>query len=91
MKCKSEEFYHFKNFAAMIRNVFLATIMVLQSDNATEYVINILSTFFLELGIKQRHFYSHTPQHDRLVERKHCHIATFIHALLHTAGLPHHL
>lgn len=38
MKGKSEEFYHFKNFVAMVRNVFLSTIMVLQSDNATEYM-----------------------------------------------------
>lgn len=92
-KWKSKVFDHFKHFVAKIHNLFYATIMVRQSDNGIEYVNQSFSTFYHEHGIEQRYSCPHTQQlqSNGLAEQKHCHIATLIHSLIHTADWPHTL
>lgn len=44
-------FDHFKNFVAMVRNVFRSTTMVLQNDNATEYVNQYFPHFVMSWAL----------------------------------------
>lgn len=61
----------------------------LQSVGGSEYVNEAFVAFLANHGIQHRLFYSHTPQQNRIAERKHRHIVEIGLSLLHQAFMPH--
>lgn len=86
LKAKSEiynAFIHFKNLA---ENQFNTKIKVVQSDWVGEF--RNLCKLFTDLGIMHRVSCPHTPEQNRLAERKHRHIVEMGLSLLSYSCLP---
>ena len=74
LKHKEEVFGVFQAFHAMIQNQFSAKIRILGSDNEGEYMNRDLLKYFQRNGLLHEYSCSHSPQQNRVVERKNQHI-----------------
>ena len=74
MKNRVELFSIFQKFHAEVRTQFNTSIRILQSDNAKEYLSGPFSSFMSSHGILHQSSCSHTPQQNRVTERKNRHL-----------------
>lgn len=86
MKCKSDVFYIFTNFKALVENYFKTKIITLDSDESGEFIK--LKSFLATHGITHLITPSHTSEHNGIAERRHRHVVEIGLTILHQASLP---
>ena len=62
LKLKSEVFYQFKVFKALVENQFGMRLKILRYDNGGEYVKSNFINYCEDAGIHMQHSISYTPQ-----------------------------
>lgn len=87
MHNKSEAFEKFKQFQAMVQNVFHALISYFQSGGK-EFDNNAFKSFFQQFVIIHRLSCPHTSPQNGRAERKHKHVANVLRCLLFQASMP---
>ena len=70
MKNRAELFSIFQKFFVEIQTQFNVSIQVLRSNNAREYFSTPFTSFMSQHGILHQSSCIHTPQQNRVVERK---------------------
>nr|GEV90989.1 putative ribonuclease H-like domain-containing protein [Tanacetum cinerariifolium] len=88
LKYKSEASQHLKNFHRMIKVQFEKGIKRIRCDNGGEFTSTKMLEFYNENGILLETTCPHTPQQNRVVERKHRHLLETARALRISANLP---
>ena len=90
MTDRSELFSIFQNFYHEIKVQFGVPIRTLRSDNAREYLSHSFQQFMASNGILHQTSCAHTPQQNRVVERKNRHLIETTCTLLLHGNVPHH-
>jgi transposase InsO family protein len=67
---KSEAFFYFKQFKAMVEKETLLHVKCLRTDRGGEFTSNDFNELCSQQGIKQQLTMVYTPQQNRVVERK---------------------
>ncbi|CAH9129275.1 unnamed protein product [Cuscuta epithymum] len=88
MHRKDEVFTHFKNFKALVENLFTTRIKIFQSDGGGEFVNSNMQQFFNTHGIYFRKSCPDTPQQNGVAERKHKHLLELTRTMLLEASIP---
>ena len=88
MKNRAKLFSIFQKFYAEIQTQFNVSIRVLRSDNAHEYFSTPFTSFMSQHGILHQSSCTHTPQQNRVVERKNRHLVETAHTLLLHSHVP---
>ncbi|CAH9146417.1 unnamed protein product [Cuscuta epithymum] len=88
MHTKAEVFHHFKNFKALVENLFNTTIKIFQSDGGGEFVNSNMQQFFDIHGIYFRKSCPDTPQQNGVAERKHRHLLELTRTMLLESSIP---
>ncbi|CAH9126696.1 unnamed protein product [Cuscuta epithymum] len=88
MRTKAEVFLHFKNFKALVENLFNTRIKIFQSDGGGEFVNSNMQQFFDIQGIYFRKSCPDTPQQNGVAERKHRHLLELTRTMLLEASIP---
>ena len=90
LKNKSDVSMIIRSFSQLVAKQYSSVIKVLGSDNGGEYVNSELSSFFRDQGILHETTCPHTPQQNRVAERKNHHILEIARALLISVSVPKH-
>nr|GEX23715.1 ribonuclease H-like domain-containing protein [Tanacetum cinerariifolium] len=88
VKTKDEVFDVFVSFLNLFHNHFNIKIKTVRSDNGTEFVNKKMFDMFYELGMLHQTSCSHTPQQNRIAERKHRHLLNVARSLVFQRGIP---
>ena len=88
LKFKFEVFPIFQQFYNMVSTQFQKQIKILRLDSGGEYMSSEFSSFLSDKGIIHQKSCPHTPQQNRIAERKNRHILETIHALLVESLVP---
>ena len=88
MKNHSEVFSHFSNFCAEIKTQFNASIHILRSDNAKEFMSASFQNYMNQYGILHQSSCVDTPSQNGVAERKNRHLLETAHALLFQMKVP---
>ena len=83
MKGKTEVFSKFKEFKALVENLFEKKIKVFISDNGGEFTSGEFKTFYSEVGIKRELSTPYNPQQNGVAERKNQTIMEAVKAMIH--------
>ncbi|KAF7840931.1 BURP domain-containing protein BNM2A-like [Senna tora] len=87
MHNKTQVFGMLRNFLKHVQTQFDVSVKRIQTDNGTEFLINVCQDLFKENGIIHQKTCVYTPQQNGVMERKHRHLAQTARALLFHAGL----
>ncbi|KAK6794362.1 hypothetical protein RDI58_007815 [Solanum bulbocastanum] len=87
MREKFESFKKFKEFHAMVKNIFHTSISYFQSDGGGECVNQKFKSFFQQNDIIYRFSCPHTSAQNGRAERKHRHIANVLCCLIFQASM----
>ena len=82
MKTRAKLFFILQKFNAEVRTQFNTSIRILRSDNAKEYLFGPFSSFLSSHEILHQTTSADTPQQNRVVERKNCHLVETVRTLL---------
>ena len=82
MKTRAKLFFILQKFNAQVRTQFNTSIRILRSDNAKEYLFGPFSSFLSSHEILHQTTSVDTPQQNRVVERKNCHLVETVRTLL---------
>lgn len=85
LKLKSQVYETFKSFKTLVENHFSTKIGTLYSNNGGEFIV--LRKFLMDAGISHFTTPPHTPEHNRISERKHRHVETCLFMLTY-ASIP---
>ena len=85
---KTQVFSVIRQFYNMIETQFNTKILVIRSDNGTEFIQTTCLDFFASKGILHQKSIVKTPQQNGVVERRHRHLIDIVRALRFHAGLP---
>ncbi|GJR06022.1 ribonuclease H-like domain-containing protein [Tanacetum coccineum] len=88
VKTKDDVFDVFVSFLKLIHNQFNIKVKVVRSDNETEFVNKKMFNMFSDLGIFHQTSCTHTPQQNRIAERKHRHLLNVARSLIFQGGIP---
>jgi hypothetical protein len=88
LKSKDEVFSKFKEFKALIENLFERKIKILRSDNGGEYTSKEFVNFNKDVGIKRELTTPHNPQQNHVAERKNRTIMEAVKTMIHDQNLP---
>ena len=88
MKNRAELYSIFQKFYAKIHTKFNIYIRVLRSDNAGEYFSASFISFMSQHGILHQSSYAHTPQQNRVTERKNRNLVETTRTLLLHCHIP---
>ncbi|XP_074379364.1 retrovirus-related Pol polyprotein from transposon TNT 1-94 isoform X2 [Apium graveolens] len=88
MKQKSEVADIFATFKAWVETQTSSKIIMIRSDNGTEYTSEKFNKFCRDAGIEHQLTAPYTPQQNGVVERKNRTIMEMARCLLHDKGLP---
>jgi transposase InsO family protein len=91
LKSKDEVFGKFKEFKALIGNLFERKIKILRSDNGGEYPSKEFVNFCKDVGIKRELTTPYNPQQNGVAERKNITIMEAVKTMIHDQDLPMHL
>jgi transposase InsO family protein len=70
LKAKSEAFSKFKEFKALVENIYENEIKILRSNNGGEFTSDEFEAFYIEVGIKREISAPYNPQQNGVGERK---------------------
>ncbi|RVW97054.1 Retrovirus-related Pol polyprotein from transposon RE1 [Vitis vinifera] len=88
MKNRAELFSIFQKFYTEIQTQFNVSIRVLRSDNAREYFSTTFTSFMSQHGILHQSSRAHTPQQNRVAERKNRHLVEIVRTLILHSHVP---
>jgi transposase InsO family protein len=88
LKSKDEVFNKFKEFKALIENLFERKIKILRSDNGGEYTSKEFVNFCKDVGIKRELTTPYNPQQNGVAERKNGTIMEAVKTMIHDQDLP---
>lgn len=88
LKHKFETSFCLMHFHEMVKTQFEKNIKRIRCDNGGEFISNKMMGFYAEHGIILETTCPHTPQQNRVVERKHRHLLETARALMFEANLP---
>jgi transposase InsO family protein len=88
LKTKDEVFNKFKEFKALIENLYENKIKILRSDNGGEYTSKEFVNFCKDVGIKRKLTTPYNPQQNVVVERKNKTILEVVKTMIHDQDLP---
>jgi transposase InsO family protein len=91
LKSKDEVFGKFKEFKALIENLYERNIKILRSDNGGEYTSKEFIKFCKDVGIKRELTTPYNPQQNGVAERKNITIMEAVKTMIHDQYLPMHL
>ena len=91
LKKKGEVFERFKEFKALIENLFERKINILRSDNGGEFTSNEFNDFCKEARIKRELTIPYNPQQNGVVERNNRSIMEAVKSMIHDQYLPMYL
>jgi len=91
MTNKSDVYECFRSFHKMILTQFSTKVKVLRSDNGSDFISQILQSYFQDHGIIHETTYSYTPQQNGVAERKNWHIHDVARTCLIDAHMSLHL
>jgi transposase InsO family protein len=91
LKAKNEVFNKFKEFKALVENLFEEKIKILRSDNGGEFTLDEFKSFCKEVGIKRELSTPYNLQHNGVAERKNRTIMEAMKAMIHDQDLSMHL
>jgi transposase InsO family protein len=91
LKSKNEVFGKFKEFKALIENLFERKIKMLMLDNRGEYTSKEFVNFCKYVGIKRELTTPYDPQQNGVVERNNITIMEAVKTMIHDQDLPMHL
>ena len=80
-------FERFKEFEALVENLFEKKINILRSDNGGEFTSNEFNEFCKEVGIKRELTIPYNPQQNGVVEKKNRSIMEAVKYMIHDQGL----
>jgi len=87
IKLKSEVFEKFKEFSAMVSNVYGKRVKILRSDNGGEYCSLEFKEYMRARGIQHQTTVAYTPQQNGLAERMNRTLLDAVRSMLMGAGL----
>jgi hypothetical protein len=88
LKSKDEVFNKFKEFKALIENLYERKIKILNSDNGGEYTSKEFENFYKNVGIKRELTTPYNPQQNGVAERKNRTIMEAMKTMIHDQDLP---
>lgn len=88
LKEKSKASQVFQFFHSMIKTQYNKNIQVFHTNNGTEYLNMVLGKFLIKNGMIHQSFYVNTPQQNKILERKNCHILEVARALMFIVNIP---
>uniref|UniRef100_A0A0V0IC00 Putative ovule protein n=1 Tax=Solanum chacoense TaxID=4108 RepID=A0A0V0IC00_SOLCH len=88
MKSRSEVFTHFCAFYAEVKTQFNASVRILRSDNAKEYMSESFQSYMRQHGILHQSSCVDTPSQNGVAERKNRHLLETTRALLFQMKVP---
>jgi hypothetical protein len=88
LKSKDEVFSKFKEFKALIENLFERKIKILRSDNGGEYTSKEFVNFCKDVGIKRELTTPYNPQQNDVAERKNRTIMEVVKNMIYDQDLP---
>jgi hypothetical protein len=91
LKAKSEVFNKFKEFKALVENLFKKKIKILRSDNGGEFTSDEFKAFCKEVRIKRELSTPYNPQQNGVEGRKNQTIMEAVKAMIHDQDLPMHM
>jgi transposase InsO family protein len=91
LKSKYEVLGNFKEFKALVENLFERKIKILRSDNGGEYTSNEFGIFCRDDGIKRELTSPYNPQQNGVTERKNRTIMEVLNTMIHDQDIPMHL
>lgn len=91
LKGKNEVFSKFKEFKALIENLYEKKIKIFRSDNGGEFTSGEFKSFYTEVGVKRELSTPYNPQHNGVAERKNQTIMEAVKAMIHDQDLPMNL
>lgn len=77
-----------KSFLTMVKTHFGMVVKVIRTNNGTEFFNAYCNELLQDLGILHQSSCVHTPQRNRVVERKHMHILNIARALRFQSKMP---
>jgi transposase InsO family protein len=88
LKTKDEVFSKFKEFKALIENLYERKIKILRSDNGGEYTSKEFVNFCKDVGIKRELTTPYNPQQNGVAEWKNRTILEAVKTMIHDQDLP---
>ncbi|XP_049392792.1 uncharacterized protein LOC125857124 [Solanum stenotomum] len=88
IKVKSDVCVVLKNFFTLVRTQFNAVIKTIRTDNGSEFVNSECQRLYTSLGIVHQRTCIHTPQQNRIAERKHKHLLEVARAVRFQGHIP---
>jgi transposase InsO family protein len=90
LKSKDELLEKFKEFKALVENLFERKSKILRSHNGGEYTSNEFGSFGRDVGIKRKLTTPYNPQQNGVAERKNRTIMEAMEIMIHDQDLPMH-
>jgi transposase InsO family protein len=87
LKSKDEVFNKFKEFKALIENLYKRKIKIIRSDNGGEYTSKEFMNFCKYVGIKRELTTPYNPQQNDVAERKNITIMEVVKTMIHDQDL----
>ena len=84
-------FERFKEFNAVVENLYEKKIKILRSDNGGEFTSNEFNDYCKEVGIKRELTIPYNPNQNGVAERKNRSIMEFLKSIIHDQDLPMYL
>jgi transposase InsO family protein len=91
LKSKGEVFSKFKEFKALVENIYEKKINILRSNNGGEFTSYDFNTLCREVGIKRDLTTPYDPQKNGVEERKNHVIMEAVNSMIHDQYFPMHL
>jgi hypothetical protein len=88
LKSEDEVFSKFKEFKALIENLYERKIKILRSDNGGEYTSKEFVNYCKDVGIKRELTTTYNPQQNGVAERKNRTIMEAVKTMIHDQDLP---
>jgi len=88
LQAKTQVFSAIKQFYHMVATQFKTTLLVIRSDNGSEFIQNACLDFFASKGILHQKSIVKTPHQNGVAERKHRHLLDTARAIRFHTGLP---
>ena len=83
LKSKDEVLGKFKEFKALVENIFEIKIKILRSDNGGEYTSKEFVNFCKDVGIKRELTTHYNPQQNGVAEKKNITIMEAVKTMIH--------
>jgi transposase InsO family protein len=90
LESKSDVLSKFKEFKALVENIFERKIKTLRSHNGGEFTSNKFNTFCKEVGIKRKIATPYNPRQNGVEKRKNRAIMEEVKSMIHYQDLPMH-